>query len=336
MMSKAPQNPIILKKDDSTRQREQKPAPSQPKILTKSINKESVRAASPVVQSIKKDPESSEVLAMKSCQHFMTPHFNIDQKIFEYLDNENSDFLVVAALGVSGVGKSTLMNIIADQKYVRVDADGNFNPFKSQHETFTTKTAQAYEGSTIDTFITADRIIVLDPSPLASNPQRRDMIVAESDDLKMILMLIQLSHLIVVVHNGYPDMSLLRLIKLADMMVPSDVKHRPRFIFVGNNMQPGTKPMTLDPRIHSGCSLMIPNFHHRSLKLHHDVAQVIQDYQEQIFMLKRYSMEDDEEIFTEKKWSQRVMQVVESLKGDYFLRKFDGLRDKYHQQVEGS
>lgn len=81
----------------------------------------------------------------------------------------------------------------------------------------------------------------------------------------------------------------------------------------------------------------MPDFHHHSLHLHHDVGQVIQDYQEQIFMLKRYSLiEDEEEIFTEKKWSQRVLQVLEGLKGDYFLRKYDGLRDKYHQQVEGS
>lgn len=102
-------------------------------------------------------------------------------------------------------------------------------------------------------------------------------------------------------------------------------------------MQPGTKDLPIDLRIHNGCRLTMPNLFHRSLHLHHDVAQVIQDYQEQIFMLKRYSlMEDEEEIFTEKKWSQRVMQVVESLKGEYFLRKYDGLRDKYHQPVEGS
>jgi hypothetical protein len=104
---------------------------------------------------------------------------------------------------------------------------------------------------------------------------------------------------------------------------------------VSNNVQPGTKVPSIDPRVHAGHSLIVPNFHHHSLYLHHDVAQVIQDYQEQIFMLKRYSMiEDEEEVFNEKKWFQRVLQVVESLKGDYFLRKYDELRDKYHQPVE--
>lgn len=196
---------------------------------------------------------------------------------------------------------------------------------------------QIYDGSTIDLLITTDRVFVLDTSPLANNVQRRDMIVAESDDLKMLIMLFQLCHLIIVVHNGYPDLSVLRLIHMADSMIPSDVKHRPNFVFVGNNMHPGTKLPQIDAKIHAGCSLMIPNLHSKLNSFYHDIPQVIQDYQEQVFMLKRYSMmEDDEEVFTERKWSQRVLNVMETMKGDYFLRKYDGLRDKYHQPVEGN
>lgn len=338
-MSKSIQQPTILKKSDSSRQQKQKSEPAQPKILTKAATKENVQVPAPVsVQQhqIRKEPEVQvEVLPMKSRQRFMYPHFNIDQKIFEYLDNENSDFLVVAAIGVKNVGKSTLMNIIADQEYVRINPDGTYEAFVDEHETFSTRKEQIYDGSTVDMFITTDRIFVLDPSPLANNVQRRDMIVAESDDLKMLIMLFQVCHLIIVVHNGYPDLSLLRLINAADSMIPSDVKHRPNFVFVGNNLQPGTKLHPIDPKIHSDCNLMIPNLHSQSNSFYHDIPQVIQDYQEQVFMLKRYSMmEDDEEIFTEKKWSQRVLQVMEAMKGDYFLRKYDGLRDKYHQPVD--
>jgi hypothetical protein len=154
----------------------------------------------------------------------MFPHFNIDQKITDYIDGENSDFLVVAAIGMKNSGKSTLMNMIANQKYVQVGLDGNLNAFKIEHETFNTRKSQNYEGSTIDMFITTDRIFVLDPSPICSNVQRRDMIVAESDDLKMLMMLLQICHLIVIVHQGYPDMSLLRMINLADTLIPSEVK----------------------------------------------------------------------------------------------------------------
>lgn len=340
-MSRNNQQPTILKKSDSSGPKKQRSEPAQPKILTKSSNKENVQAPAPTAvqqHQIKKEPEvQMEVLPMKSKFRFMYPHFNIDQKTFDYLDNENSDFLVVAAIGVKNVGKSTLMNMIANQEYIRINSNGSYEAFVNDHETFPTKKEQIYDGSTIDMFITTDRVFVLDPSPLASNVQKRDMIVAESDDLKMLIMLFQICHLIIVVHNEFVDLSLLRLINVADSMIPSDVKHRPKFVYVGNNLQPGTKLHPIDPKIHSGCSLMIPNLHSQSNKFYHDIPQVIQDYQEQVFMLKRYSMmEDEEEVFTEKKWSQRVTQVMESLKGDYFLRKYDLLRDKYHQPVEGN
>lgn len=227
-MSKSNQTPIILKKDESQRQSKLKAAQTQPKILTKSTPKDAPISSTPPTASvvqIKKEIEPQiELQAMKSSMRFMFPHFNIDQKIFDFLDNENSDFLVVAAIGMNNSGKSTLMNMIADQKYVKVESSGNFKPFKVEHEIFNTQKSQIYEGSTIDMFITTDRIFVLDPSPICSNVQRRDMIVAESDDLKMLIMLFQICHLIVVVHEGYPDLSMLRMINLADMMVPSEVK----------------------------------------------------------------------------------------------------------------
>jgi hypothetical protein len=339
-MSKNTQHPIILKKEDSNQQKSRS-VPTQPKILTKAPQpaKENVPTQPTTIQQPpKKDPEVPlEVPEMRSCHRFMYPHFNIEQKTFDYLDNENTDFLVVAAIGVKNVGKSTLMNIVADQKYVTVNPDGSYNAFQKNHEIFTTKVSQNYEGSSLDLFITTDRVFIFDPSPLSTNVQRRDMIVAESDDLKMLIMLLQVCHLLVIVHNGFPDVSLMRLLHLADLMIPADVKHRAHFIYVGNNMQPGTKVMKIDEKLSTGCNLMIPNLHHPSVRLYHDVEQVIQDYQEQIFMLKRYSMlNDDEEVFTEKKWSQRVIQVMEGLKGDYFLRKYDTLREKYHQAVEGS
>lgn len=147
-MSKNQQQPIILKKSDSSRSQRQKPEPQQPKILTKSTNKENVSAPTQVtVQQPKKEPEvQSEVLPMKSKIRFMYPHFNIDQKTFDYLDNDNSDFLVVAAIGAKNVGKSTLMNMIADQEYVKIDQDGGYKAFDGKHETFPTKKEQVRLG----------------------------------------------------------------------------------------------------------------------------------------------------------------------------------------------
>jgi hypothetical protein len=221
-MSKQIQTPILLKKNEN----HQKPSSTQTKILIKSSNKDAPKTSTsaPIVQVKKESEVQNEFQIMKSCSRLMFPHFNIDQKITDYIDGENSDFLVVAAIGMKNSGKSTLMNMIANQKYVQVGLDGTLNAFKIEHEIFNTRKSQNYEGSTIDMFITTDRIFVLDPSPICSNVQRRDMIVAESDDLKMLMMLLQICHLIVIVHQGYPDMSLLRMINLADTLIPSEVK----------------------------------------------------------------------------------------------------------------
>lgn len=271
---------------------------------------------------------------MKKCHRLISPHFHLDQKILDFLDGENSDFLVVGIAGLKNVGKSTLMNIIASPNYLKVDDDTSSVTFQRKHEVFPVERV-IYEGNTIDMFITMDRIIFLDTSPLLSNIQRRDMIVAEGDDIRMMMLMLQLCHLVLVVHEGFPSMQLTRIISVADQMVPTRMKHRPVFAYIGNKVQPGARIMEMDRRLHDGANLTVPNLRHPDISLHHDIHQIIQDVQEKVFMMKRWSMMDsDEEVFTEKKWGQRLVKVTEQLKNDFFLRKYEGLRDKFHQPIE--
>lgn len=156
-MSRNIQNPIILKKADSARPQRQKAEPTQPKILTKASSREnptnSTSAQPQQQQQVRKEQDAQpEVLSMKNVMRFMSPHFNIDQKIFDYIDADNSDFLVVATIGVKNVGKSTLANIIANQEYVKFHPDGSYDAFQRKNEVFMTKKAQNYEGSTIGEF----------------------------------------------------------------------------------------------------------------------------------------------------------------------------------------
>lgn len=332
-MSKQPSHPIILKKDDSKRPpRTQVHQPIQPKILTKANNKENTPSAVP----LKKVSEPEGHLAppvMKTCQRMMSPHFQIDHKILEYLDSDNSDFLVVGIVGHKNVGKSTLMNIIASPDFLKISDDSSVT-FRLKHEVFPIN-GVAYEGNTIDMFITTDRIIFLDTSPLLANVQRRDMIVSECDDIKLMLMMIQLCHLILVVHDSFPHVSVARLLHVADQMVPNEMKHRPVTVYIGNRVQPGAKVLHINTKVHNGVNLVVPDLNHSAAGLHYDLPQVIQDLQEKVFMMKRWSMMDnDDEVFTEKKWGQRLLQVVEQMKADYFLRKYEAFRDKFHQPIE--
>lgn len=337
--------PIILKKDDSQRSaRHQNSLPIQPKILTKANNKENVpltiqkKNLEHQEGGPKKDPP-----LMKSCQRMMSPHFQIDQKVMEYLDNDNTDFLVVGIIGRQCVGKSVIGNIIASPNYLQIDEESEAVTFLKKHEVFPTAGA-IYEGNAIDMFITVDRIIFLDTSPLLSIAQRRDMMVAECEDLKLLLMMLQLCHLILFVHDGFPDMQVIRLMKVAEQMIPTHMKHRPKFAYIGNRVQPGTKTMEINPRLHFSQEafsqdptdmsyLTVPNFFHRSVFLHCDVQQVVQELQEKVYMSGRRSMTDEDEAFTEKVWSQRLVAVMEQMKNDYFLRKYEALRDKFHQET---
>lgn len=224
------------------------------------------------------------------------------------------------------------MNIVANPDYLNLSQE--LTTFRKEREIFTSK-ATTHEGSSIDVYISQDRIIFLDTSPLLSNIQRRDMMIAESDDIKSLVILLQVCHLVLVVNDGYPNLSIARLLSIAEYMVPSEMKHRPVFASIGNRVQPGTKIMEFDKRILQSSSILIPDLHHHGINLHHDIHEIIQNLQEKVFMMKRWSMMDsEEEIFTEKKWFQRLVHVLEQIKSDYFLRKYEALRDKFHQPVE--
>lgn len=170
----------------------------------------------------------------------------------------------------------------------------------------------------------------LDTSPLLSNVQKRDMMISEVDDIKMISMLLQLCHLVLLVNDGFPDIPVARLIAVADQVIPKNMPHRPAFAYIGNRVQPGTKIMHLDPRIHSGSNIVVPDLQHPSIRLHHDIHDVIQALQEKVYMSKRFSMDENEEAFTEKRWGQRLTSVMDQMKNDYFLRKYEALRDRFH------
>jgi 50S ribosome-binding GTPase len=237
---------------------------------------------------------------------------------------------VVSVVGLKNVGKSTLANIIANSDYLKDLQNGYQNHiFQTEHAN-----SGNCEGNSLDAFITADRIIILDCSSILLNSQKRDMMVSESDDIKLMQICLQVSHLVIIVHDGFPDMSVSRIINMAEQMSSHESKHRPVFASVANRVQPGSKILQFDSRIHDGKNLLIPDFNHPSVELHHDIQEVIQEFQETVFMMKRWSMIEDEEAFTEKKWGQRLLKCVDQIKkGDYFSRKYEALKDKFHQPV---
>ncbi|XP_011189674.2 protein SMG9 [Zeugodacus cucurbitae] len=135
----------------------------------------------------------------------------------------NTDFLVVGVIGTQGVGKSTIMNILANDD---VNYDYYTKLFVEEDSFFPTKlkphkcSARSRTEST-HMFITADRLILLDSPPVMCNSYRKDMTTNELDDLRQIISFLTVCHLLIVVQDDYFNMNFIRLLQFAELMKPS-------------------------------------------------------------------------------------------------------------------
>lgn len=135
----------------------------------------------------------------------------------------NTEFLVVGVIGTQGVGKSTIMNILANDE---VNYDYYTKLFVEEDSFFPTKlkphkcSARSRTEST-HMFITLDRLILLDSPPVMCNSYRKDMTTNELDDLRQIISFLTLCHLLIVVQDDYFNMNFIRLLQFAEIMKPS-------------------------------------------------------------------------------------------------------------------
>lgn len=158
------------------------------------------------------------------------------------LMKSNTDFLVVGVMGTQGVGKSTILNLLANED---LDFDYFNRIFVEEDSVFPTKlklnkcSARSRTEST-HMFITSDRMILLDTPPVLSNAYKKDMTNNELEDLGSIIGLLSVCHLLIVVQDDYFNLSFLNLLRFAELMKPSqDVKpflhdYFPNILFVKN------------------------------------------------------------------------------------------------------
>ncbi|XP_053951590.1 protein SMG9 [Anastrepha ludens] len=135
----------------------------------------------------------------------------------------NTDFLVVGVIGTQGVGKSTVMNLLANDG---INFDYYTKLFVEEDNVFPTKlkphkcSARSRTEST-HMFITADRLILLDSPPVMCNSYRKDMTTNELDDLRQIISFLTVCHLLIVVQDDYFNMNFIRLLQFAEIMKPT-------------------------------------------------------------------------------------------------------------------
>lgn len=186
--------------------------------------------------------EQMHVPAMRKPLPIISDHYQIVSQGFEHLIETNADFFVVGIIGTQGSGKSSILNLLIDE------AQGNGNDvadnlFTAQNGVFKTRCSKEYVFSNmpategIQMFITRDRTILLDCSPVLCNPYKKDFILNELDDLKMLIFLLSVCHLLIVVNDSGININYLRLIQCAENMkmdIDPSEKYSPNILFFKN------------------------------------------------------------------------------------------------------
>lgn len=210
-------------------------------------------ATKPTVATVPKDAkeqqagnhssaEQSHVPAMKKPIPIISDHYQIVSTGFEHLIETNADFFVVGIIGTQGSGKSSILNVLIDEGPDNAN-DAAEHLFTAQNGVFKTRCSKEYIFSNmpategIQMFVTRDRTILLDCSPVLSNPYKKDCILNELDDLKMLIFLLSVCHLLIVVNDNGININYLRLIQCAENMkmdIDQHERYSPNILFFKN------------------------------------------------------------------------------------------------------
>lgn len=186
---------------------------------------------------------AQHVLAMKEPVPLITSNYQINNLAFDHIMETNTAFFVVGVVGPQSVGKSTILNILGSKHAQSVNwVDFILSPdgaiFKTRTSEQALSNAPVTEG--IEMFITKDRTILLDCSPVLCNQHKQEITLSEIDDLKMIMFLLNVCHKLIVVEDGTDlNLSLIRLIQCAAKMKQDYDRdaadsYSPNVIFVKN------------------------------------------------------------------------------------------------------
>jgi len=162
----------------------------------------------------------TQIPLMERPTELIAPHTSmINTQAFEYISETNTDFLVVGVIGMQGVGKSTLINLlmpheknqnIAEKLFNQKNGVFNINNIANKKNTAGSKTLPSTEG--IEMFITKDRVVLLDCTPVLANPYQKELISSEIDDIKLIIFLINVCHLLIVVQDDFLNTNFIRFV----------------------------------------------------------------------------------------------------------------------------
>ncbi|XP_055592913.1 protein SMG9 [Uranotaenia lowii] len=299
------------------------------------------------------------VCSMTKPVNLVSGNNTLNVHAFDYLIEGNNDFAVFGAIGMRGAGKSTILNLLAcspqkkDIEQTLFYLGNNVFPINSSFD--------EYDSSIVDDeihmHITKDRIILLDSAPVLANSNKKDFVTSELDDIRKIMLLLSVCHVLIVLQEDYFNINFIRLLICAEMMLQKEQKDmqtlNPKIVFVKNKCNrrelsthenkpdeklykylfKGSKLRIFSPGDDGQIDLLfVPKFLQENdfYANQEDPITDAQILRQRLLMTSRRDAIDGQESITEKVWLQIVSQVLESHHNNYFLRKYENLKEKYN------
>lgn len=188
--------------------------------------------------------------SMKKPFHIISDHYQIQNHAQDFLIETNSDFTVIGVIGTQGAGKSFILNMLVDDETDFNDVAQVDKLLKGQTGVFRMRNQlkerlsnmNCTEG--IQMYITRHRTVLLDCSPILCNPYKKEAILNELDDLKMLIFLLNVCNTLIVVEDNGFNLHLMRLLLTAESMkvdiYENDVnerRHSPNILLFKNKCQ---------------------------------------------------------------------------------------------------
>uniref|UniRef100_A0A1Q3F4E2 G domain-containing protein n=1 Tax=Culex tarsalis TaxID=7177 RepID=A0A1Q3F4E2_CULTA len=274
---------------------------------------------------------------------------------FNYLQDSNSDFFVIGAVGTQYTGKSTVLNLLAATGKDSIETALRRGVFPT-NDIFSRKGSKELDEE-IRMFVTPDRIILLDSAPVMSSRERKDFIIGELDDLRRIILLLNTCHVLIVMLEDNFNINFIRLLLCAEMMIQKEQKNTqylcPSLVFVKNKCerknstpQEAASYENIYKQLFKGSKLKIFSLEENCERLNIVTLPDLSDdsllttnaerwasveiLRQRIFMTPKNLANEVQEGFNEKRWSQLVTAVLEEHHNNYFLRKYENLSEKYN------
>ncbi|XP_050095821.1 protein SMG9 isoform X2 [Anopheles aquasalis] len=149
-------------------------------------------------------------------------------RVLDFLHETNQDYIVVGVVGAQAVGKSTVLNMLNQHLFIgdptkRNNADRVF-PIHDKINIF--------GDNEVKIFITEDRLVLLDYTEPLIGQIRKDFIQHEQEELKRMMLLLKICHVLLIVQEEYYNIRIMRSLVCAKMM--SQNIGPTKFVFVRN------------------------------------------------------------------------------------------------------